>query len=286
MTTRNIDIDIDAMLEARQFTRAVGRLDQQISGITRASNRIARAVASAPRGGVGRAAGAAGRGAGAVGRTVGAGAGLGAGLAIAEQLLSRLFELFEGSDILETFTEALDSILKAAAPIAGVLINALIPTLLALFPAITPVAKALTPLIELLGGGLVVAVQLITPGIILWARALEYVTTFIRDTAFKLIQFVVDQLNKLPFIDIDFKVASLANSFDKVAKSISDTNDETERKDRIDKDKDKELNLRAGPSSYSAELPNVSVYIDSRDVAARVDRRTRTARQRSREYPL
>ena len=104
--------------------------DLDISDVTRGLNRIeqqARRAGST----VGRVGGGLGRAGGGLGRTVGAGAGIGAGLAIFEQAFQKIFELFEGTPVLETFVMALDGIFKAAAPLIGVLLEGLTPILLA-----------------------------------------------------------------------------------------------------------------------------------------------------------
>ena len=112
-----------------------------------------------------------------IGRAVSAGAGIGAGAAIFEMLFQKVFEIFEGTPILETFTSALDTLLTAFGPVVGVLLEALLPAIVALTPAIEPLARAMTPLVELMGAGLLVAIQLLIPGITLWAQGLEKVTT-------------------------------------------------------------------------------------------------------------
>ena len=195
--------------------------DLDISDVTRGLNRIeqhARRAGST----VGRVGGGLGRAGGGIGRTVGAGAGIGAGLAVFELAFEKIFELFEGTPILETFVMALDGIFKAAAPLIGVLLEGLTPILLALTPAIEPLARALTPLIELLGAGLLIVIQAITPAIVLFAQGLEKVTTFIRDVVLSAFRFIVDQLNKLPFIDIQANLDATGGSFDAMAVQIAD----------------------------------------------------------------
>ena len=78
----------------------------------------------------------------------------------------------------------------------------------------------MVPLVELFGAGLLIAVQLITPAIVLFARGLEKVTTFIRDTVLAGFRFVVDALNKLPFVDIQVDLQATAGSFDAMAVQI------------------------------------------------------------------
>ena len=121
----------------------------------------------------------------------------------------------------ETFVEALDGIFTAAGPLIGVLLEGLTPILLALTPAIEPLARALAPLIELFGAGLLIVIQAITPAIILFANGLEKVTSFIRDTVLKVFRFIVDQLNKLPFIDVQVELDRTGDSFDTMAGQIA-----------------------------------------------------------------
>ena len=204
MTTRRA-FQFEADLDISDVTQGLRRIEMQ-------SRRAGAAV--------GRVGSGLGRGAGGVGRTVGAGAGLGAGLAIFEQLIMKIFELFEGTPVLQTFITALDGIFKAAAPVIGVLLQSLTPILLALTPAIEPLARAMVPLVELFGAGLLIAVQLITPAIVLFAEGLEKVTTFIKNTVLAGFRFVVDALNKLPFVDIQVDLATTGSSFDTMAVQI------------------------------------------------------------------
>ena len=193
--------------------------DLDISDVTRGLNRIEQHARRAG-GTVGRVGGGLGRAGGGIGRTVGAGAGIGAGLAVFELAFEKIFELFENTPVLTTFIEALDSIFKAAGPLVGILLDTLTPIIKALAPAIEPLARALAPLIELLGAGLLIVIQAITPAIILFAEGLEKVTTFIRDTVLKVFRFIVDQLNKLPFIDIQVELDKTGDSFDAMAVQI------------------------------------------------------------------
>ena len=206
MTTRRA-ISFEADLDISDVTRGLRRIEQQ-----------ARRTGST----VGRVGGGLGRAGGGIGRTVGAGAGIGAGLAVFELAFQKIFELFEGTPILETFVMALDGIFTAAGPLIGVLLEALLPVIVALTPAIEPLTRALVPLIELFGAGLLVAVHLITPAIILFANGLENVTTFIRDVVLSAFRFIVDQLNKLPFIDIQVELDKTGDSFDTMAGQIAD----------------------------------------------------------------
>ena len=205
MTQRAISFEAD--LDISDVTRGLNRIEQQ-----------ARRAGST----VGRVGGGLGRAGGGIGRTVGAGAGIGAGLAVFELAFEKIFELFEGTPILETFVMALDSIFKAAGPLVGILLDTLTPIIKALAPAIEPLARALAPLIELLGAGLLIVIQAITPAIILFAQGLEKVTTFIRDVVLSAFRFIVDQLNKLPFIDIQVELDKTGDSFGAMAVQVAD----------------------------------------------------------------
>ena len=201
--------------------------DLDISDVMRGLNRIERQARSVG-GTVGRVGGGLGRAGGSVGRTVGAGAGIGAGAAVFEMLIQRIFELFEGTPVLETFTMALDTLFQAFGPVIGVLLESLTPVIVALTPAIEPLARALTPLIQLLGTQLLVAVELVTPGIVLVAEGLARVTAVIQRVVLQGIQFVVDQLNKLPFVDIQANLDVTGGSFDAMALQIQNAGDDAE----------------------------------------------------------
>ena len=198
--------------------------DLDISDVTRGLNRIEQHARRAG-GTVGRVGGGLGRAGGGIGRTVGAGAGIGAGAAAFELIFQKIFELFEGTPVLETFVMALDTLFKAFGPVIGVLLESLTPVLIALTPAIEPLARALIPLIELFGAGLLVAVQLLTPAIVLFANGLENVTTFIKNTVLAGFRFIVDQLNKLPFVDIQADLDATGGSFDAMAGQIESAGD-------------------------------------------------------------
>ena len=200
----NADLDISDVLS--DFRR-----------IEREAAQTARKVANVGRG----AGGAAGRGLGGVGRTVGAGAGLGAGLAVFEQLIEKVFELFEDTPVLTQFTEALDTLVfKAFGPVVGVLLESLTPVIRALTPAIEPLARALIPLVEIFGTNLLIAVNLLTPLITLAARGVEFLTTGLQTFINAGINFVIDQLNKIPFVDIQLEISSTGDSFESMQAQI------------------------------------------------------------------
>ena len=172
-----------------------------------------------------RAGGTAGRGLGGVGRTVAAGAGVGAGLAVFEQVFERIFELFEGTPVLETFTMAIDTLFKAFGPVVGVLLEGLTPVIVALTPAIEPLARALIPLVEIFGTNLLIAVQLLTPLITFAAKGIAFLTKGLQTFINQGITFVIDQLNKIPFVDIQFELAGTGYSFDRMTTQIEAAGD-------------------------------------------------------------
>ena len=192
--------------------------------IEREAAQTARKVANVGRG----VGGAAGRGVGGVGRTVAAGAGLGAGLAVFEQVFERIFELFEGTPVLETFTMAIDTLFKAFGPVVGVLLESLTPVIVALTPAIEPLARALIPLVKIFGTNLLIAVKLLTPLITFAAEGVEFLTTGLQRFIYFGINFVIDQLNRLPFVDIQLEIADTGDSFTAMQAQIAAAGDESE----------------------------------------------------------
>lgn len=211
--TLRINADISGALRSlerlQDRARQVGRnLDNLSGGTLGAAGRVG--------GGAVSRAGAVGAG---VGRTVGAGLGIGAGLAFAEQLIERIFELFEGTDILENLTMALMVLFEAIGPLVGVLLNALTPVILALAPAIAPLAVALAPLVELMGGVLLIAVQALTPLLGHLATGLEFVATRLRDFVFGLLERIADALNRIPGVSIDTSGLQ-RNTFDEAARQL------------------------------------------------------------------
>ena len=192
--------------------------------IEREAAQTARKVANVGRG----VGGAAGRGLGGAGRTVAAGAGLGAGLAVFEQVFEKIFELFEDTPVLTQFTDALDLVFKAFGPVVGVLLESLTPVIKALTPAIEPLARALIPLVEIFGTNLLIAVTLLTPLITFAAKGIAFLTKGLQTFINQGITFVIDQLNKIPFVDIQFELATTGNSFDRMATQIEAAGDESE----------------------------------------------------------
>ena len=189
--------------------------------IEREAAQTARKVANVGRG----VGGAAGRGLGGAGRTVAAGAGVGAGLAVFEQVIEKIFELFEGTPVLTKFTEALDLVFKGLGPVVGVLLDALTPVIVALTPAIAPLAMALIPLVEIFGTNLLIAVTLLTPLITLAAKGVEFLTTGLQTFINAGINFVIDQLNRLPFVDIQLEIGSTGDKFEAMQAQIEAVGD-------------------------------------------------------------
>ena len=211
--------------------------------------------------------------------------GVWAGIAIVEQLIQRIFALFEGSDVLENFASAMETALVSAAPLIGVLLQALTPAIVALTPAIEPLARAITPLVELLGIGLLGAVLLLTPAITLAANGIEKVTSFIRDATLNTIDFVIRQLNRLPFVDIQFDVNALAGSFDRAAASIRNVSDAADReservvaRSRISDGQQRQIAPVSGQSDFSPVDVSVFVGIDGKEVASEITRQQQRSR--------
>ena len=217
MTTRNIaatlrvDADISAALSGLQ--RLQQRANRVAGGIDRATGGAASGAA-----GVGRAAGRGGIG---VGQIIGAGAGLQAGFAVFEQLFERLFELFEETDILTAFTDAMDTVLRAFAPLAGVIIQAVTPAIRALEPALVALLPVLTPLIEIFGQTLLFAVQALTPVIQLLARILTPVIRGIQGVVNWFTRLIVNVLNRIPGINIDLGQAA-TGTLDRSQRQLAD----------------------------------------------------------------
>ena len=170
----------------------------------------------------------------------------------------------------------------SAAPLIGVLLQALTPAIVALTPAIEPLARAITPLVELLGIGLLGAVLLLTPAITLAANGIEKITSFIRDATLNTIDFVIRQLNRLPFVDIEFDVNALAGSFDKAAASIKTVTDaadrESERMTARTRATPRELDAVRGNPNFSPVDLSVFVSMDGKEIAGELTRQERSNR--------
>lgn len=202
-TLRN---DLVVRLDAGRFTQGVGRL-------ARAVDRLDGKLGSANR-----RVGALG---GGLGKTLLAGGGIGAGAAVFEKIIEKILELFENTQVMQDFTDALQLVFKAAGPLIGVLLNSLTPAIVALTPAIAPLARAIAPLVELLGANLYIAVKVLTPVITLLARGLATLTGAIRDTVFGGIEWVVRQINKLPFANIELELDALNDKFGDMSNQLA-----------------------------------------------------------------
>ena len=218
MTTRNVEATLRVDADISDAVADLARLRDRAEQVGRDINRATAGTAGAAVRTTGRAAG----GIGTIGRTVAAGAGIGAGLAAAEQLFARLFELFEDTPLLEDFTGAFQTLLRAIAPIAGVVITALTPAIEALEPALTALAPAIAPLVELMGAGLLLAVKALTPAIELIARAMEYVNRFVRDVVIGLLDWLGRQLSRIPGVDIDLAGSVRTDTFAGVQRQLED----------------------------------------------------------------
>ena len=150
-----------------------------------------------------RAAGAGVRAGRAAGGIVGAGFGLQAGFAVFEQVVEQIAELFEGTPIMEEFIQTIKDLFIAIAPLIGVLLEVLTPIIKALTPVITELALAFTPLLRILGGNLLVIIQLLTPLITVMANVLEFLLRKFEQFIGDIINAVVKQLNRIPFITVD-----------------------------------------------------------------------------------
>ena len=161
-TSRRTDINVNV---GADITDAMGGLRRLGNEATQLQRRLDQATGgNLSRGG--RIGGAFGRGAAAGVGIVGAGAGLQAGLAVLEQLVERLIELFEGTEIFDNFVEAGQSLLQALAPVIGVLIQGLTPALQALQPLLVQLAVSLSPVIEQLTLGLTDLIAALVPVLI------------------------------------------------------------------------------------------------------------------------
>lgn len=239
MTTRTLRVRAD-------ISGALNALDR----LQNRGRRVARQLNNVSGGTAGRGLGGVRGGLAGGGRIALAGAGIGAGAAIIEKLFESLFELFEDTPILEKFTSALQVVLKAVAPVAGVLIGTLTPILHALAPVAESLAVALAPLIELLGAKLLFVITILAPPVAKLAEGLGFLFRHIRDFVVKglppIINFietavrkVVGFLNKLPGVSIslpdspifnvpDFRTGQLADARSQVNAAIAARESERE----------------------------------------------------------
>ena len=155
--------------------------------------------------------------------------GLARGWPSFEQLIEKIFELFEGYPGVDTRSRmALDTLFKAFGPVVGVLLESLTPVIKALTPAIEPLARALIPLVEIFGVNLLIAVTLLTPLITFAAKGIAFLTTGLQTFINAGINFVIDQLNKIPFVDIQLEISTTGDSFDRMSAQIETAGDESE----------------------------------------------------------
>lgn len=202
MTSRDIRANLRVGADVTGALASLERLRDRAEGIGRRLNNLS-------GGSLGRA-GAGVRGVGRRGGGVGSiligGAGLGAGAELAEQLLERLFELFEDTPVLEKFINTMDRLLQAAAPIAGVLIDSLTPAFDALLPVIPPLVTALAPLIQLLGTNLAFSIQVLTPLLIPLINGFTTVALGVQRIVTGILQRVVDFLNSIEIFGQGFDI--------------------------------------------------------------------------------
>ena len=192
------------------------RVDSRVRDTARRLNGLGGGLPGVAAGVAGRGIGGARRGLGGAARIGLGGAGIGAGFVIVERLLERLFEKFEGTDILETFTSALDAIFDVLAPLAGILIQVLAEPLKALTPLLSELALVFAPIIRIFGTSLVTALTILLPLLIPVVRAFGSIAEAIEDFVFR----VVRQVNRLPGINIDLapiRAATIENAQRQIA---------------------------------------------------------------------
>lgn len=206
-------VDADVRGAVAQLGRLKNEAREVVRDLNRASGGTLGLAGRGVRGGfrAGRAAGG----------TVAAGFGLQAGFAVFEQLIERLFELFEGTDILEVFNQAFKELFVAIAPVVGVLLEALTPVVKALTPAFVAIARAITPLIELLGGGLLFVVEALTPLIELLAGWFEFLANLLQDVVFGVLRTIANVLNAFG-ANITLPEAAGGDSFNRAAGQLAD----------------------------------------------------------------
>jgi len=215
MTSRGAERVLRVGADIRGALSALDRLQDRGRRVARQLNNVGAGVPGAAIGGAGRLGGGAGR-------TLLAGAGIGGGLAVIERLFESLFELFEDTDVLKSLQAALTALFRAVAPLAGVLIGALVEPLKALTPVLAPLARAIAPVVELLGGALTATFLLLGPIVIKVAEGLELVTTKLRDGVLWILRQIVDLVNRIPGVSIDLPRFQ-TGTYDTVSRDLAAT---------------------------------------------------------------
>ena len=192
MTTRRDEASFRVGADFSDVFSGLRRVDRELRGTGRRLGNLGGGIG----GRAARGVGGVGRGLGGAGRIGLAGAGVGAGFAIVEQLLESLFEKFEGTDLLQNFTDALDLIFDAVGPLAGVIIGTLTQPLRQLAPILGRLAEALAPIIRLIGGLLLTAFVALEPILIPLITLLGQLTAEIE-------RLVFGVLARIPGLDLD-----------------------------------------------------------------------------------
>ena len=169
MVTRRGEATLRIGADIRGVLAGLSRIEDRARQTQRRLNNVTAGGAGA----IGRGARGIGRGGLGAGSLIGAGFGVGAGLAFIEQIVERVIELFEDTPVFEEFTKALTSLFEAVGPLIGVLLSALTPILLALVPIIEALVPAFEPLLHILGQAILEAVLALTPALLELIPALQ-----------------------------------------------------------------------------------------------------------------
>ena len=202
MVSKNVGVDIDVDVDAKEAIRELNKLQT-------AAQKAGRAIGGAGKGGL------------SIGGAIAAGGGIGAGLEIVSQLMEKLFETLENTGVMETFTEAIDLVFKAIAPLAGVLLDSLGPVLVALTPSIAKLAEALAPLIQILGTSLLISIQLLIPPLDAAIFVIEKLTGFLGKLYQAYFEFLAGILDKIPFVEINQEIDTTGKAFTKTKDEIA-----------------------------------------------------------------
>ena len=215
MTTRG-EVDIKIGADVSGAFRGINRLFDHAEQRARQLDARVGGIGS----GIGRNIGRGGGALGGVGQIALGGFGGQAGFALVEQLIERVLELFEDTELLENFSNAMEQLFEAFGPVVGVLLDVFTPILLALVPVFDALVPAITPLIELLGFGLLTAVLVLTPIIEVLARWFGVVARAVRDFIGGALVTLVNLLNLIPGINIDTTaLEELIDGTDRLAES-------------------------------------------------------------------